>query len=317
MPSRNLTYAKQIDKFVIRIDHYLKRDGYIFYYIFVLLKCYVVCCFAWCTQGNLPKCTCYNIFLYCLLCFDAGKVQYEKGKPISRFLNVFLCLGTSNGLTLNKFRFRRNCMRACSQEKKNRLVLFLPFLSCLMWKSVMYRSYRVKILKKQTFLDNISRQLKNLDFMSSSILTKFVQRFVLFRKCQRIALLISSNFLLNSLVSSEKYNSMRKITRPRKMSIVNMPMINKENGMPNLVPYSHRLNSKPAVSQFRLRSLEKNRYNKTEDCLNYILDFVRNLTPNIFNSNTADIIIFSKKFSTTMFSQATAVCKFSSLRIQI
>ena len=63
------------------------------------------------------------------------------------------------------------------------------------------------------------------------------------------------------------------------MSIVNMPMINKGNGMPNLVPYSYRLNSKPAVSQFRLRSLEKNRHNKTEDCLHYILDFVRSLTP--------------------------------------
>ena len=66
---------------------------------------------------------------------------------------------------------------------------------------------------------------------------------------------------------------MRKITRPEKMSIVNMPMINKENGMPNLVPYSHRLSLKPAVSQFRLRSLDKNRHNKTEDCLNYIIGF--------------------------------------------
>ena len=72
---------------------------------------------------------------------------------------------------------------------------------------------------------------------------------------------------------------MPNITRPRKMSIVNMPMVKKENGIPNVVPYSHRLNSKPAISQFRLHSLDKNCHNKTEDCFNYILDFVRNVTP--------------------------------------
>ena len=83
--------------------------------------------------------------------------------------------------------------------------------------------------------------------MSFSILAKSVQRFGLFRKLQRIALLISSNFLPNSFVSSEKCNSMPQITRLRKIPIVNMPK--------NLVPYSHRLNSKPAVSHFRLRSL--------------------------------------------------------------
>ena len=132
--------------------------------------------------------------------------------------------------------------------------------------------------------------------MSSSILAKSVQRFGLFRKFQRIALLISSIFLLNSLVLSEKYNSMPKITRPRKMSIVNMPMVNKENGMPNVVPYSHRLNSEPAVCIFRLRSLDKHRHNKTEDCLHCILDFVRNLTPKQLSFQHCWYNFFSKNF---------------------
>ena len=67
-------------------------------------------------------------FFYCLLCFGEGRVQYEKGKSISRyFFYLFSCLRTSNGLTLDIFRLRRNCMRSCSQEKQKRLVLFLLF----------------------------------------------------------------------------------------------------------------------------------------------------------------------------------------------
>ena len=64
------------------------------------------------------------------------------------------------------------------------------------------------------------------------------------------------------------------------MPIVNMPVVNKENGMPNVVPHSHRLNSKSAASHIRLRSLDKDRLSKTEDSLNHI-GYLRNLTQKI------------------------------------
>ena len=77
-------------------------------------------------------------------------------------------------------------------------------------------------------------------------------------------------------------NSMPESTRSTKMPVVNMSIVNRENSMHGVIPYSDQLSSRSAVCPFRLRSREKHRLTKNQDWLNY-LDFVRkkprNLTP--------------------------------------
>ena len=86
----------------------------------------------------------------------------------------------------------------------------------------------------------------------------------------------------SALMTIADNNSTPESTRSSKIPVVNMSIVNRENSTHGVIPYSDQLNSRSAVSPFRLRSREKHRLTKNQDWLNY-LDLTpknpRNLTP--------------------------------------